>query len=168
MFYEISTRELAKYIENTSFDLIATKAVSEEGKRIDDFDGKYACEIYDVDITVKNIKVDTFLDSKGDITCIVHIPPTKYTIITQELSESYPNRDKLSFAGRTDPCDKKFSINNLSPQSMDDFNITLELVVKVAERYITEEIAAHKYHEKWKVCCENVVIEYDKVFHNER
>ena len=168
MFYEISTKELAKYIGNTSFDLVANKATSDAGERIDNFDGKYACKVNDVDISAKNIKVDTFLDVKGDITCIIHIPPTKFTIITEELSEFYPNKDKLSFSGKTNPCDKEFTLWNSDPRSMEDFKTTLEIVVAVAERYITEEIEAHRHHEKWKVCCDNVTVNYDKIFHNER
>lgn len=167
MFYEISTRELAKFLGNTSFDLAATMASSDVGKRTSGYND-YACEVYAVDIKVKNIKVDTFLDPKGDITCIVHVPPTKYTIITEELSKAYPNRDKLSFSGKTNPSDIEFTLKNINPKSMDDFNQTLATVVSSAECYITEEIAAHRHHEIWKVLCANVNVEYDKIFHNER
>ncbi len=171
MFYEISNKELARYIGNTSFDLVSTKATSDVGKRINGF-GKgansYKCQIHNVDINVKNIKIDTFLDPKNDITCIIHIPPTKFLIITEELSSYYPNRDKLSFAGKTKPVDKKLVLRSVNPQSMDDFNMTLETVISAAEDYITGEIIEHRNHETWKVYCDNTIVDYDRIFHNER
>lgn len=169
MFYEISTRELAKFIGNTSFDLVATKASSDVGKRINGIgSNSYACAVYGVDIRVKDIKVDTFLDPKGEMTCIIHVPPTKYTIITEELGKAYPNGEHLSFEGETNPKDIEFKFKDVDPRSMDDFNSTLATVVSAAKCYITEEIAAHRHHEVWKVCCANVHVEFNKIFHNER
>lgn len=168
MFYEITTRALAQFIGNTCFDLVATKADSDVGKRIATNSNGYACKVHNVKIKVKNIKVDTFLDPKGDITCIIHIPPTDFSIRTEELSKYYSKGDKLCFKGRTSPFDREIVFKGLAPRSMDDFNNTLATIVSAAECYITEEIAEHSHYDGWKVCCANVRVEYDKIFHNER
>lgn len=167
MFYEITARELAKYLGNTSFDLIGLKADSDRGYRTNG-SYRYDCKVYDVHIKVKNIKIDTFLDAKGDITCIIHIPPTDFRIITEELSKSYPNHDKLSFKGDTDTLDKVVKFENADPKCVDDFDKALAKIVLEVESYITSEIAKHNHKDTWKVVCENVGIEYDKIFHNER
>ena len=59
MFYEITTRALAQFLGNTCFDLVATKADSDIGKRIAAGSNGYDCKIHDVNIKVRGIKIDT-------------------------------------------------------------------------------------------------------------
>ncbi len=167
MFYEITARELAKYLGNTSFDLIGLNADSDRGYRTNG-SNRYDCKVYDVHIKVKNIKIDTFLDAKGDITCIIHIPPTDFTIVTEELSKFYPNKDKLSFKGRTDPFDKVLKFEDVRPKCVEDFDAALAKVVATVQDYITSEIVNHNHKDTWKVVCDNTVAAYDVIFHNER
>lgn len=167
MFINTNNVGTAEYLGNLCFDVNAVSATSNRGVRENKEGYTYPVSVVGVSIDVKGIYIDSFLDSKNNLTCHIHVPETHFWIKTCEWAKVYGNGSEcLSFKGCVDQKKLVVDFGKISIGNYEDISIIEKKIFDKVTDYITDMIQNHNKPESFKVNCPGFSIDYEKVYHN--
>lgn len=163
MFYKTTNEGAAEYLGNLVFDVTVKSAESGVGERINSENYTYKCQIIDIAMHVKRIRIDSFIDDSNTLVCHVYVPESKFYIKTKELSKSYGyGNENLSFSGISFAKRLKIQFDSIDVKKYEVISMIEDEIAKNVYDYLTDQICEHNMAESWKVQCPDVKVTFEK------